>query len=114
MVHVPLLPLCRNNAKFLLLIILCIKLCKKFQGYFFVMQYLIREVGPSYLPGAYCIKLLPEKNSGYVNRSFFSHGKVSGKNHANLSFQILPEFFSGIGLCNGPQISFHICGNVLS
>ena len=26
---------------------------------------------------------------------FFSYGKVIGKNHANLSFQILPEFFFG-------------------
>ena len=41
--------------------------------------------------GAYCIKLLPDKNSGYFNWSFFSYGK----NHANLSFQILPEFFYG-------------------
>ena len=44
---------------------------------------------------AYCIKLLPEKNSGYFNLSFFSYGKVNGKNQANLSFQILPVFFSG-------------------
>ena len=43
--------------------------------------------------GAYCIKNLPEKNSGYFNQ-FFSYGKVNGKNHANLSFQILPAFFS--------------------
>ena len=51
-------------------------------------------------PGAYCINIFfPEKNSGYFNRfiltDFFFYGKVNGKNHANLSFQILPEFFSG-------------------
>ena len=43
--------------------------------------------------GAYCIKILPEKNSDYLDQSFFSCGKVNGKNHANLSFQILPDFF---------------------
>ena len=55
-------------------------------------------------PGAHCIKLLPEKNSGYFNLSFFSYGKVNGKNHANLSFQILPEFSLVKVLCNGPQL----------
>ena len=45
---------------------------------------------------AYCTKHLPEKSSGYFYRSFFfSYGKVNGKNHANLRFQILPELFSG-------------------
>ena len=48
-------------------------------------------------PIGYCIKLLPEKNSGYFNRSFFL--RVSpffpyGKVNANLSFYTLPGFFS--------------------
>ena len=48
-------------------------------------------------PGAYCIKLLPEKNSGYFNQRFFSYGKVNGTNHADLSFSPVKV------LCNGPQ-----------
>ena len=52
------------------------------------------------LPGAYCIKLLPEKKTGYINQSFFSYGKVNGKT-ANPNFWILPEFFSQVKLlCN--------------
>ena len=46
--------------------------------------------------GAHCIKLLPEKNSGYFN-NFFSYGKVNGTNHADLSFSPVKV------LCNGPQ-----------
>ena len=63
-------------------------------------------------PGAYCIKLLLEKNSGYFNQSFFSYGKVNGKNHANPSFQILPEFFSGksfIQWAPGVVVCTHYC-----
>ena len=40
-------------------------------------------------------KILPEKTQVILTRGFFSSGKVNGKNHANLSFQILLEFFSG-------------------
>ena len=46
-------------------------------------------------PGAYCLKLLPEKNCGYFNHFLvFSYGKVNGKIMLNWSFQILPDFFS--------------------
>ena len=41
-------------------------------------------------PGDYCIKLLPEKNSGYSNPSFSSMVKSMVK-------LCLPEFFSGSG-----------------
>ena len=40
-------------------------------------------------------KTFTGENSGYFNQSFFPYGKVNGKNHANLIFQTLPEFFSG-------------------
>ena len=53
-------------------------------------------------PGAYCIKLLPEKNSGYFNQSFLPMVKSMVKS-------CLPEFsdftrvFSLVKvLCNGP------------
>ena len=36
-----------------------------------------------------------EKSQVILTQVLFSYGKVNGKNHANLSFQILPEFFSG-------------------
>ena len=61
-----------------------------------------------YISGAYCIKLLPEKNS-ILTWFFSSYGKVNGKNHAtrNLSFQILPEFFSGKTLMQwAPDVTF--------
>ena len=40
-------------------------------------------------------KTFTGKKLGLFYPEFFSYGKVNGKNHANPSFQILPEFFSG-------------------
>ena len=45
-------------------------------------------------PGAYCI-IFFTRDKLVILASFFSYVKINGKNHANLSFQILPEFFSG-------------------
>ena len=43
--------------------------------------------------GAHCIKLLPEKNSGYFNRSFFfSYDKVNGKIMLTGNFRFYPIF----------------------
>ena len=46
-----------------------------------------------HFPEAYCIKLLPEKNSGYFNQRFLAMVK-SVVISAYQSFQILPEFFA--------------------
>ena len=64
-------------------------------------------------PGAYCIKHLPEKNSGYFNQSIFSYGKVNGKNHANLSFQILAEFFSGKSFMQWAPLDHDLLNKIL-
>ena len=40
-------------------------------------------------------KTLPEKNGGYFNQSFFPMAKSMVKIMLTVSFQILPEFFSG-------------------
>ena len=62
-------------------------------------------LSPAFTPGANCIKLLPEKNSGCFNQIFLTYGKANGKNHANLSFQaFLWWSFSLVKvLCNRPQ-----------
>ena len=54
--------------------------------------------------------LLPEKNWAYFNQSFLpQYGKDNCKNHANLSFQILPEFFFGKGFMQwAPGV--YVCG----
>ena len=58
-----------------------------------------------YDPGAYCIKLLPEKNSGYFNRSFLSYGKVNGKIMLTRVFRFYLSFSPVKVLCNGPLVS---------
>ena len=48
-------------------------------------------------PIQYCIKLLPEKNSGYFNQSFvLINGKVNGKFMLTGVFRFYRSFFSGI------------------
>ena len=63
----------------------------------------------SKLPGAYCIKLLLEKNSGYLNRSFFLHGKMNGKIMFTRVFRFYQSFFSGKSfLQQGPGVQSFI------
>ena len=52
-------------------------------------------------PGAYCIKLLPEKNSGYFNPNFFSYGKVNGK---ILLTKVFQKYSPAKVLCSRPQM----------
>ena len=40
-------------------------------------------------------KTFTREKLGLFSPEFFSYGKVNGKNHVNLSFQILPEILSG-------------------
>ena len=43
--------------------------------------------------GPHCIKLLPEKNSGFLNQIFFSYGKVNGKIMFTRVFRFYNSFF---------------------
>ena len=62
----------------------------------------LHEIVTVNTPGAYCIKLLPEKNSGYFNRSFLPMVK-SVVNSWLPEFSDFASFISGKVLCNGPQ-----------
>ena len=55
-------------------------------------------------PGAYCIKLLPEKNSGYFNRSFSPIVKSVVKIMLTQVFRFYPSFSPVKVLCNGPLV----------
>ena len=59
-----------------------------------------------YTPGAYCIKRLPEKNSGYFNRSFFPMVNIM----LTWVFRFYLSFPLVKVLCNGPRacIIFYI------
>ena len=64
-------------------------------------------------PGAYCIKLLPEKNSGYFNRSFLPVVK-SMVNSCFPEFSDFTRVFSPVKvLCNGPLVGVVHWGVVL-
>ena len=66
---------------------------------------LSKQLSMKWGPRAYCIKLLPEKHSGYFNQSFFPVVKSMVKIMLTQVFRFYRSF-SPIGkvLCNGPLV----------